>query len=222
VQPYENQLIGAFLICLGFQAARAGHAVPPSANLFQQNPGDSHYGDLLIGCKTIIAMEFKRTADDVRSERNKYGVLPQEWYAPTLLPSDTYHFMVYGDPIQPLHMAYTFYRSVFLIPLSATASHGAEQLIEVLLKGRCGGRATDVDAYLKRLSSRRKKKDGSGSTGGFCVIGKKENGALCIAVESSLEKMLEHDHSVGHDAAEQSHQPAESELDTCDWEIDGP
>lgn len=214
MQPYENQLIGAFLLCLGFEAARMGHSVPPSANLFQQTPGDTCYGDLLVSCKTITLIEFKRTADDARSERSKYHALPKNWNKPIPMDSDIYHHLVYGDPSQPLRMAFAFYRSAFFTLKKETiASMGAALLISALLSGRVGGDAKLVDAYLKELNAGRKRKGDSGSNGALCFVGRKEDGTLCVVAESSLEKLLEHGHSVGRHADARTHLAPELERD---------
>jgi len=213
MQPYENQLIGAFLVCLGFHAAREGHSVPPATNLFQQTPGDTCYGDLLVSCKTMTLIEFKRTINEVRLEPKKYVALPKHWKTPALIDSDRYHHLVYGDSTRPLKMAFTCYRSPFLSQHVATASRCASTLIGALLDGRVGGDAISVDAYLKELNAGRRRKpmgDG-GYNGALCLIGKKEDGALCVVVESSLEKLLEFGRLVGRHVAEEPRYAPEQE-----------
>ena len=76
MNPYENQLIGAFVFALGQQHGRRFPAADASAfslNLFQQTPLDRAYSDLIVGRDRCLVLEFKRTRAEVASERAKWS-----------------------------------------------------------------------------------------------------------------------------------------------------
>lgn len=74
--PYENQLIGAFVFALGQHHGRrfpTGDTAPFGVNLFQQTPLDRAYSDLILGRDHCVVLEFKRTRADVAGERAKWS-----------------------------------------------------------------------------------------------------------------------------------------------------
>jgi hypothetical protein len=71
--PYENQVIGRFLVELGFEAGRGGDQDPPIVDLLQQTPLDTFLGDAVIKNRASLFMiEFKRNAESVKHEQKKW------------------------------------------------------------------------------------------------------------------------------------------------------
>lgn len=70
MEPYENQLIGAFLFQLGRITPKDKTV---AINLFQQTPLDRAFGDLVVGADRCLVLEFKRNAKQLASEREKWS-----------------------------------------------------------------------------------------------------------------------------------------------------
>lgn len=75
-EPYENQLIGAFLFGLGQEIGRLDTkqvSADFGVNLFQQTPLDTSYGDLVVGSTCCFLIELKRTKAQLAAERAKWS-----------------------------------------------------------------------------------------------------------------------------------------------------
>lgn len=73
--PYENQILGAFMVGIGLSLAKSG--LPGVAvSMTQQTPLDAYSDDLQIGAWSFVAIEFKRRDDHdaLKSEREKLDV----------------------------------------------------------------------------------------------------------------------------------------------------
>ena len=101
--PYESELIGCFLVALGFSAAKKGKEEPIFVNCLQQSPWDALRGDMMVGCTSFLALEFKRylKSKQKKAERQKWdrdGLLKNFLDNPHLIaPANEYHLVVYGD-----------------------------------------------------------------------------------------------------------------------------
>ncbi len=70
--PYENVLIGNFLLSLGYYLGKKKCKKPVSVNLLQQTPLDPKFGDIFSGVNGKYAIiEFKRSSDAIEKELDK-------------------------------------------------------------------------------------------------------------------------------------------------------
>jgi hypothetical protein len=104
-EPYENQLIGAFLFQLGRMTPKDQTT---TINLFQQTPLDRAFGDLVVGTHRCFVLEFKRSSKQLAMEARKWterGL--QELLGGRLDQSLKGHFIIYGlltDDTVDMHM----------------------------------------------------------------------------------------------------------------------
>lgn len=103
--PYENQLIGAFLFGLGYEIGRedpSRDSATIAVNLLQQTPLDTCYGDLIVGSRRCLLIEFKRCKKELSTERGK--ILWEAFPSPESMGTffrvaNSGHFVMYGESI---------------------------------------------------------------------------------------------------------------------------
>lgn len=213
--PYENQMIAAFIYALGYAARDKVGARPFSINLFQQTPLDQNFGDLIAGYKYCVALEFKRSADEVNTERRKWSEEAIEVFLgdETLCrQADAAHRLVFGDIARNPGLFFCAYRPLLLEHEPNPPVHDASALIEALCAGaKIGLPAKETDGYLRDVARLR---DGGGggpdpdSGGGsgldmklqrstWLAIAHDGEGAMTMMAAASLAELLdleEYDH----------------------------
>ncbi|WP_295968082.1 hypothetical protein [uncultured Xanthomonas sp.] len=205
---YENQLLGAFIYALGFEAGRNQQSVP--VNLFQQTPLDSCLGDLIVGGAHCVAIEFKRRRADLRSERNKWRPDLVKWLngKPELLETSRRgHFVCFGDhgdsevklSFARYFQAYNDMDKIVSIP----ASVAVKQLTAPLLPGKrpaWGVAGTALLSYLDAIRAFRRTEGGrsgvySATWLTVCVTGSGYQILAAPSLEALLGFSQEHEHA---------------------------
>lgn len=180
--PYENELIGQFLMALGYLAGKEKVDVL-AVGLLQQTPRDGTYGDLLLGCGSYHAIEFKRARprNGFKSEERKWdlrslGACVQKNWLSTV---DRGHWLVWGSANRENVLYAAYMRCVIREWARADNECAADNLLKLIIadhaKMRSGVKpapavagfrtATDLDAYLRDIGRYRVAND-SGSSGG--------------------------------------------------------
>jgi hypothetical protein len=206
--PYENQIIGAFIFAMGHVSGRLRPQSITAANLLQQTPMDPTFGDFVAGYEYCVAIEFKRTQDDLPSESEKWD---EKGLATYLSRSDLMqiaeqgHLVAFFEPED---------RTIFTCPyptaLQARASFiaiDAMQVIEELCAGVTRGVSPLVlEPYLLEVARLRKgtppsgehEPDGlrSGVAGGslkskpWLAIAHNAKGEFSLRTATSLAELL--------------------------------
>lgn len=219
--PYENQLLGAFIYALGYEAGRNQQSVP--VNLFQQTPLDSCLGDLIVGGARCLAIEFKRRRSDLRSERNKWRADFGKWIneRPELInTSCKSHFVCFGDhgdsevklSLARYLQAYNDMENVVALPAGEAVKH----LAKPSLPGKQPAWGVDGPAllsYLEAIRVFRKTEGGrSGVYSATWLTVCASNSGYQILAAPSLEALLGHSkehensHARGHERAAEHEQ----------------
>lgn len=174
--PYENELIGQFLMALGYKACQSEKPVVHVA-LLQQTPDDTFYGDALFGCTSYHAIEFKRSDDvaDLKKERLKWKLQDLENHVKVRVEGDhgAGHWLVFGSADRRT-VNYTTYMPQMIPSLTVPRVVAqAEELIDQLINGSGGfPHAEHLHDYLKGIAVHRKKKSSrSGGAGSVNFLG---------------------------------------------------
>lgn len=212
MEPYENQLIGAFLYAFGYAAAHrdvcngnTGRAMP--VNLLQQTPLDSAFGDLIVGSDRCLVIEFKRSVNELADERSKWSDDQMRTFVASremLHLSLRSHLLVYGQR-QESEMALRrcYYIDLLGVSQKCSLDRGCGiELIDIITRNfaakddRLGVSPADLTKYLKFLANVRKKKASKGgrtvADGAWVGVAEK-NGRLVLQSANSLEMLLELD-----------------------------
>ncbi|WP_375068968.1 hypothetical protein AB9L18_01260 [Stenotrophomonas lactitubi] len=177
--PYENQLLGGFLVALGMACGEAKVSVP--ANLFQQTPLDSTYGDLVAGASRCFALEFKSELSDVKSEKEKWSKNSLERFLQSerlVEMSLRGHLLCYGERVdQEMHIKSMGYATA-LDETKRGVEYPGPKLIQVLVDTAIPERANDsiglepmeMEDYLRALSYARTRRKGGKATVWLAVV----------------------------------------------------
>lgn len=220
IEPYENQIIGAFIYAFGYTAAtrdvnsgKTGRIMP--VNLLQQTPLDTAFGDLIVGSDRGLVIEFKRSERELLSERSKWSdgeFLKKVKRKELINLSIRTHFIVYGSRIESqLNMQFCSYMDALVELRPYPLNRGSGQnLIELILRNfdavepRLGASPPELLKYLEFLSNTRKKQASQGgrkiANGAWVGVAEK-NGRLLLQAAPSLECLLslELDHTLEKD-----------------------
>lgn len=220
VEPYENQLIGNFLVALGYHGGLHRFPHPIRANLYQQTPLDNQFGDLMAGAKHFVILEFKRSDSPqaLKQETAKWNVDGyRRWIFENLeiaRQAEKFHFLV-APPHEGDDLVVARSYPSFLLgdtELKNRPPIGAAALIEELYEPkRYGGNPIDVIKYLQSVSKLRKFyfKISSGGGGAaaagvsFLGIANDGKGRLKFLVDDSLSMVAEH---------QRTHEPRQHQL----------
>lgn len=199
--PYENQLIGAFIFCLGHKAAELG-VDKTILNLFQQTPQDPTLGDLIVGATRVVAIEFKRNRD-IGSEQQKWdlGAAVEFFRSDAMERCKNAHLFAYSssqavDDARPiaLELLVERYQSAIFGISYQDVLPETSLLDDLLLKdgSSCayyGAQAHELESYLMALSAFRRTEGGGGEGGGWLVIGV-DGDSLKVVHAKTLEELM--------------------------------
>lgn len=211
MEPYENQLIGAFLYAFGYAAARRdasqdidGRLMP--VNLLQQTPLDTAFGDLIVGADRCVLIEFKRSAKELTTERKKWSKSDLDRFftdKPMLQLSARTHVVVYGahtaDTLELRSCQYLDLIGAFK-QCSLDRRSGLKLIDELLstfglMSTQYGVRPEEIVPYLAFLMDVRKKQTSQGgqqiANGAWVGVAQK-NGHLVLQSGESLELLMDH------------------------------
>jgi hypothetical protein len=154
--PYENVLVGGFILALGHRLGTAGKRADAfSANLLQQTPMDPIFGDLMAENELRgFLLEFKRDWDGRLTEREKekFNIIGNN--IQLLHGASRCHLLGYGQPLKR-HFNLKFgpyveivnaqeedkVREVWCLP----------EFLERVVHHKIGGSSEDFRAYLNGL-----------------------------------------------------------------------
>lgn len=197
--PYENELIGQFLMALGYAARHAGKPRIHVA-LLQQTPQDKFYGDLLFGCTAYHAIEFKRSesASDLRKERRKWNLRGLRKHVRELVmrTRGIGHWMVFGSA-DGRDVLFAKYMPRLLRWLKVSrGTPPADELVRILVEGNSGfATPEELKDYLEGIALFRKKVSRSG-TGGmdakFLGVGTDADGGIVLFNAEILKYEIQH------------------------------
>lgn len=174
---YENQLIGGFLYQAGMVAGRlqvqSDRPCPSmSVNLLQQTPLDGAFGDLVLGSKRCFVVEFKRTEQQLHTEREKWTPDHQAIFLADkalLRQSIRGHMLAYGKQVDDIaEIRYCFYPDVFVTKGINFDRGPATEIIETIYQSGArpdcplGFDHAQLHSYLNRLYELRDKGGDSG------------------------------------------------------------
>jgi hypothetical protein len=211
-EPYENQLIGAFLFQLGRMTPKDQTT---AINLFQQTPLDRAFGDLVVGTHRCFVLEFKRNSKQVAMEARKWterGL--QELLDGHLDHSRKGHFIIYGlltgdtvdmhmcgylNALNPAKKLEGVPADTIIRQLALGVFSQEHQTTEPASAARPDGLApNEMVAYLKWLRTARRKDEKAESTGGreaWLGVATSDKGMLYVAADS-LNSLLQIDRSL--------------------------
>lgn len=231
-EPYENQLIGAFLFQLGRMTPKNQMA---AINLFQQTPLDRAFGDLVVGTHRCFVLEFKRSAKQVASEATKWTKFGlQELVQPGLRHTQSRkgHFVIYGMAAGAIvEMRMCRYMNV-LDPTTKLEEVSADTIIRYLALGMFSqeSQTTESDsaarrdiglapnemvAYLRWLRTAKRKDRKTESTGGreaWLGVTTSDKGMFYVAADS-LDSLLQIDRTSERDRQLQIERSKSQDLD---------
>jgi hypothetical protein len=222
MEPYENQLIGAFLYAFGYSAATRANAkgafgeVMP-VNLLQQTPLDTAFGDLIVGSDRCVLIEFKRTAKELGTEPKKWSKNDLDTFfedKAMLQLSARAHVVVYGarrnNTLELRSCQYLDLLGAFK-QCSLDRRSGLELIDELFAtlgstSRRHGVSSGEIARYLAFLAKVRKQQTSQGgrkiADGAWVGVAEK-NGQLVLQSAASLEMLLdlalEHSHEKNRD-----------------------
>ncbi|WP_313465521.1 hypothetical protein [Stenotrophomonas sp.] len=210
--PYENQLLGAFILALGQESGRQGTA--PSLNLFQQTPLDQRFGDLVAGSQWCMAIEFKRLRSGLSSEKAKWKQALNSHEPEALLQwarsATRGHWICYGvaDGGEIALLAEPYLSTFKAQP--AVAPIPASDLIQTLAsrpgdgqRSAYGITAKHLEHYLAALHRLRNSASGDGpSASWLCAFATGD--AYRFLVAASLPELLERTCSLPQHQAERA------------------
>lgn len=178
VKPYENQLIGAFLVALGYRGGEIGFDRPIRANLLQQTPLDQRFGDLITGAERLVVIEFKRSDGHagLKEESGKWNLAAfaswAEKHVELVQRASSYHFLAVPSTRGEDLVAARSYPDFLMaaakgISVARQPEILADELIEELYRPKqLGGDPNEVlNDYLKPIASFRKAKVRRSSAG---------------------------------------------------------
>ena len=207
MNPYENQLLGAFLFALGYEGGWRKSGLMP-ANLFQQTPLDRAFSDLVVGSDMCLALEFKRTLHEVSYERRKW---PEKALASfvadqsLLKTSHRAHWVVYGRSSNGGTELRVCLYSDALIESVALDRGPAQRLISDLYDNsrepdtRLGVPASQLLSYLRAIAALRGTAEGGRATDkGAWLAAIRKNDHFHFVSAESLEQLLEPRRDMDH------------------------
>lgn len=218
--PYESELIGCFLVALGFVAGDRKTERPIIVNCLQQSPWDKYRGDMMTGCNAFLALEFKRylEPDEEYKERVKWKrdkLLGHFLGEPDRITfANRHHFYVYGDrqgkiaaqPFLPVLLRLNKpdteteqnspARWHTELEIDATKALELDDLVKMILDGRAeSGSVEQVSNYLDDLEEFREAvqgAQGSGGSGGPALLAVliDECGTVVVSTQDGLKDCL--------------------------------
>ena len=230
--PYENQLIGAFLLGLGYYGGSNRFPHPIRANLYQQGPLDAQFGDLLIGAASFVMIEFKRfgSRDDVKAEIEKWDVPAlKDWLNEDLARwkmAQRCHVLAYSQPKSQGETCWRSYMHTvtgkpFAVAGDPTVILTADNLIQELYSPTILGAPPDqVLGYLNSVRKFRKVTQRKSATGGgkssskeaaFLGIALDHDKKMRFVVEDSMAMILEYQLRRDRELRQQQEQDREHE-----------
>jgi len=182
--PYENNLIGQFLLAVGLQVGHLqgeGKLENPEIwnKLTQQTPDEGVGGDLFIVIGSAGALEFKRFDDEAhrRRETKKWndflGARGRAWSPEYAQVSNRAHFYCYQTRGQPGRLFFERYwdaipapsRDITTPPSPRPLAVALPDLLSLLI-GNHGASADELAEYLQALHPFRAQPAEGGSGGG--------------------------------------------------------
>jgi hypothetical protein len=210
MEPYENQLIGAFIFELGRRSPKEGIA---AINLFQQTPLDTVFGDLVVGATRCLLFEFKRSAAQLKSERAKRSLSERlAWKRSTLRQEQAHrgHLVVYGHTTgEQVDMRWCGYLNV--INETPALDRGSVISIIQFLTDEAFRRPpksakeiglgpqemSEYLAWLKTIKSKGGRAASSGGREAWLGVAATDNGVMFISADS-LSRLLEREPQPAH------------------------
>ncbi len=205
--PYENQIIGAFIFAMGHVSGRLRPGSLTAANLLQQTPMDPTFGDFVAGYELCVAIEFKRTQDELPSEVEKWDEKGLATYLsrPDLLQiAEQGHLVAFFEPED--RTIFTCSYPTALVPRGSFIAIDAMQVIEELCAGATRGVSPLLlEPYLLEVARLRKgtppaedesEDSRSGVAGGrlkskpWLAIAHDANGDFSLRTATSLAELL--------------------------------
>lgn len=208
--PYESEVIGCFVAKLAFEAGWRRGNEPLMINLFQQGPWDQRYGDLIAGCTSFLAIEFKRHSGThgMSAERGKWdrvGLFTHLLGDPALLDTaNRCHFLAGGLPCSPGEVQAEVFLPALFDDQDWLKAHfpkfdrerftttDTDGVIDEILDGTSGVRsAEELMEYLNVLSGFRWATSQSGSDGpNLLAVGRHTDGRISVSSYYELEYLL--------------------------------
>jgi hypothetical protein len=209
--PYESEVIGCFVAKLAFKAGWHRCNEPLLINLFQQGPWDKRYGDMIAGCKSFLAIEFKRYSDShgmsqEREKWNRVGLLTHLiGHSALLETANRCHYLAGGLSDIPGEVkAEVFFPALFNdqgwlnenfpnFDQRNFPTTNTDGVIDQILFGNHGADSpSKLMEYLNAISEFRLASDHGGSSGpSLLAVGRHEDGTIVVSNYDELKYQLQ-------------------------------